>query len=128
MRQIAKKLRSRSGETIAETLVALLVGVLALMVLAGMISATSRIVKKSEAKMDDYYKECATLATFETEDSEGIEDGVVEITISESGESGESSTVSCPVKVYNNTIFANHTVTAYQMTTASDSTDDGSGD
>ena len=62
MRQVFKKLRSRAGETIAETLVALLVGTLALMILAGMISATARLVTRSEKKMDDYYAGYADLA------------------------------------------------------------------
>lgn len=55
MKQIRNKTRSRSGETLAEVLVALLVATLALMILAGMISSTTSIVKASESKMDDYY-------------------------------------------------------------------------
>lgn len=119
MKQIVKKLRSRAGETIAETLVALLVGTLALMVLAGMITATSNIIKTSESKMDDYYKECAKLATFETGGAGATGSGTAVITV------GESTTVSVPVASYENNIFAGHTVTAYRMSTAPAGTDEG---
>ena len=50
-----KKLRSRSGESIAETLIALLVSALALMMLAGAVSAATNVVTKSKAKMTEYY-------------------------------------------------------------------------
>ena len=66
MKTIAKKLRRRLGETIAETLVALLVASLALMMLAGMIAATTRTVKLSEDKMDEYYEENVKLQNIGT--------------------------------------------------------------
>ena len=114
MKQIAGKLRSRKGETIAETLVSLLVGCLALMVLAGMIAATARLVRTSEDKMDEYYVESAKLA--EPEKS-GESDSV---TVTVSGSEVETS-VSCEVAAYENTIFSGHTVTAYRLTTSDDS-------
>ena len=63
MKKIVKKLRSQAGESIAETLVAVLVIAVALTMLASMISATVSMVKTSEAKMDDYYKANAALET-----------------------------------------------------------------
>lgn len=122
MKQIKVKLRSRLGESMAETLVALLVASLALMVLAGMITATSNIVKTSEEKMDDYYVECRKLATFAAEDEGEIGAGTVTITVSD----GELETVvSENVDVVKNDIFANHTVTAYRVPTAADGSDEG---
>lgn len=53
--ELCKKLHSQSGETIGETLVALLISSLALVMLASMISATVNLVSKSQTKMDDYY-------------------------------------------------------------------------
>ena len=50
-----KKLRSRAGESLAETLAALLVSSLALLMLAGAISAASRVISASETKMGEYY-------------------------------------------------------------------------
>lgn len=119
MKQIAKKLRSRAGETIAETLVALLVGTLALMILAGMITATANIIRTSEEKMDDYYEECAKLATFNAESGGGSGEAVISV--------DEVEIVKTPVVTYENKIFANHTVTAYRMTTAAGGTDEPAG-
>ena len=55
-KQLKAKLRSRSGETIAETLIALLISALALVMLAGAVDAAARIIMKSEAKMQAYYQ------------------------------------------------------------------------
>ena len=54
MKQMWKRLRSRSGESLGETLVALLVATLALMLLAGMISAATRITLKSKSDFAVY--------------------------------------------------------------------------
>jgi len=53
--KLKKKFRSQAGETIAEVLVAMLVSVLALTMLAVMISSTFSMVNKSKLKMNDYY-------------------------------------------------------------------------
>ena len=49
------KLRGRAGETIAETLIALLISSLALLILAGAVSAGSRIILKAKKVVTDYY-------------------------------------------------------------------------
>ena len=66
MKKLGMKLHSRSGETIAETLVALLIAAIALTMLAGMITATANLVKTSENKMDEYYKKSWDLETIST--------------------------------------------------------------
>ena len=53
--KLKKRLRSQAGETIAEVLVAMLISVLALTMLAVMISSTLSMVNKSKLKMNDYY-------------------------------------------------------------------------
>lgn len=53
--RVLKKLYSQSGESIGETLIALLISALALVMLAGAVSAGMRIVTNSKAKMDEYY-------------------------------------------------------------------------
>ena len=53
--QIGNKLRSRSGESISETLVALVISSLALVMLAGAISAASNMVTKTRVKLEKYY-------------------------------------------------------------------------
>ena len=59
--RLMKRLRSESGESIAEVLVALLIAAVALMMLASMISSTVSIVNKSKTKMDEYYQKNAIL-------------------------------------------------------------------
>ena len=54
-RHVVNKVRNTRGETISETLVALLIASLALVMLAGAITAANSIVRKSRDKLDDYY-------------------------------------------------------------------------
>ena len=78
------KLRSRAGESIAETLVALLISALALMMLAGAVSSGMRIVTNSSARLDDYYKESNAMVSRQDSspvDASGIT-GQLSVTIS----------------------------------------------
>ena len=58
---IRRKLRSNRGETIGETLVALLISALALVMLAGAISSTANMINTSDRKMGEYYSKDAAL-------------------------------------------------------------------
>ena len=60
---IIKKLKSRSGESIGEVLVALLISGLALLMLAGAITSSSHLVETSRAKEAEYYEENDNLNT-----------------------------------------------------------------
>lgn len=51
-----KKLHSRAGESIAETLIALLISALALVMLAGAITSAAKIIRRSDEVMDAYYQ------------------------------------------------------------------------
>ena len=53
--KLKNRLRSQAGESIAEVLVAMLISVLALTMLAVMISSTLSMVNKSKLKMNEYY-------------------------------------------------------------------------
>ena len=53
--RVFNKLSKQSGETIAETLVALLIASLALVMLAGAVSSAMNTVTRSKNTMDDYY-------------------------------------------------------------------------
>ena len=55
-RRIMGRLGSRRGESITETLVALLISSLALVMLAGAIGKAATIVKNSETQMTRYYE------------------------------------------------------------------------
>lgn len=55
VKTVRSKLRDTSGESIAETLIALLVSALALMMLAGAVDASTHVITRSKDKMTDYY-------------------------------------------------------------------------
>lgn len=57
LEKLRKKLNSRSGETITETLVALLISALALVMLAAAISSAASVITRSREKLDAYYLE-----------------------------------------------------------------------
>lgn len=107
----ARKLRAAAGETIAETLVALLISALALVMLAGAIGSTWNMIKISDAKMGEYYERDAALV------SQGTADGEMTVTITGSGaEEGEgiSTTESRSVNYYANKAFGGKPVVAYR--------------
>ena len=52
---VRKKINSQAGESIAETLVSLLIAALALVMLAGAMSASTNIVIRSREKLNSYY-------------------------------------------------------------------------
>ena len=53
--RIKKKLLSNQGDSIAEVLIALLISSLALVMLASMITSSSRMIISSKTKLTDYY-------------------------------------------------------------------------
>lgn len=53
--KIFKRLKSKSGETIGEVLVALLISSLALLMLAGAITSSTNLVEKSRKNQEKYY-------------------------------------------------------------------------
>lgn len=56
MKRAIQKLSGRAGESLGETLFALLISALALMMLAGAVSAGMRMVTSSKKAVDDYYQ------------------------------------------------------------------------
>lgn len=60
MMMIKKKLKNHSGESIGETLVALLIAAFALVMLAGAISSAGSIVTTSRNKLKEYYGDSTT--------------------------------------------------------------------
>ena len=53
--KLTNKLRSQSGESIGETLVALLISALALVMLAGAMTSALGMITKSRNKLNSYY-------------------------------------------------------------------------
>ena len=55
IRKAASKIKERTGDSIAEVLVALLISALGLVMLASSINVSSNLVTKSRASMESYY-------------------------------------------------------------------------
>lgn len=55
MKRFCEKLKGQAGESISEVLIALLISSFALVMLAGMISASSQIITKSNSIIERYY-------------------------------------------------------------------------
>ena len=105
-----KKLKEPSGETLTETLVALLIAALALVMLAGMISSTTRIVTQSKTTMNSYYAENNMVA------EQGASEGTAYITLGlVNGGTAESKQYS--VSVYLNDTLGNTPVVSYRVPT-----------
>lgn len=100
-----KKLRNQAGETLAETLITVLIIAVAMMMLAGMISATASMVKTSETKMNEYYQGSEVLETFS-----GAERGpTVTLKI------GTATFEPIPIEYAKNEVFSDHTVISYRI-------------
>ncbi len=106
-----KKLKNRAGETISETLVALLIASLALVMLASMISSTVNLVSTSKTKMNAYYQDLSGLENLSGADSTAT------ITIRPSSAIETFSTISETIK-YETTEAFSETVVAYEKNTA----------
>ena len=81
-----KKLQSSSGESIAETLVAVLIAALALLMLAGTINSASRMISSSQNNMTKYYQAYNSLADYikgseRTDLPEGYSGSLTEVAI-----------------------------------------------
>ncbi len=53
---VINKLKSNSGESIAETLVAVLIAAVALLMLAGTVNTASNLISNSQDKLKQYYE------------------------------------------------------------------------
>ncbi|MBR2547688.1 MAG: hypothetical protein IKF07_05820 [Eubacterium sp.] len=61
---IKRKLHSRRGETIAETLISMLIAALALTMLAGAIAFSFNMIQESRKNLAAYYENSNKMATF----------------------------------------------------------------
>lgn len=106
MKKLKKKLHSRAGESITETLIALLIAALALTMLAGAMMTASGLVTRSKEKLEGengYYANSEKLVKMES----GT-DGTITI----KGSGLNDQTIS--IKYEKNTTFGNTPVVAYK--------------
>ena len=101
-----KKLRDYKGESIAETLVALLISALALTMLAMAITSASNIIRTSRDTISSYYKGNEALVTMSGTLPTGVTSGNGTVII-EDKTSGIApiSNQSISVNYYENTLF-----------------------
>lgn len=109
MKRMKQRLHSQAGESISETLVSLLVAALALVMLAGAISAASDVIVISRDKLDRY-NAANQAETGVIKMESGGSNGVITITDS----SNNISEQSYPVTYYKNNEFDGRTVVAYK--------------
>ncbi len=110
-KRLCKKLVNHKGETIAETLVALLISALALIMLAGSISTAKTIISSSQKRYTEYY----------TNDSKMIEEAsaastsattlaTVTVTVKESK---DDTTAKLSLSPYSVAYYGNDTLKTY---------------
>lgn len=104
---IAAKLKSRAGESIGETLVALLISSLALLMLAGAVSTASRVVTRSRRAMTDYYAESGVV------EARTASEGTLRMILKDNSPSEPMASMSYTVNYYENDTIAGKPVIAY---------------
>ena len=105
----AEKLRDKSGESIAETLVAVLIAAFALLMLAGTVNTSTNLVLKSQKILSDskdgYYVKNNAM--------EKRDESSKEITITITGEAVEPMTEKA--NLYKNDKFGNNQIFVYDI-------------
>jgi len=112
MKKLRGKLRGRRGESIAETLVALLISSLALLMLAGAITSANRVVSRSRVAMENYYATDQAMAT-PGGSTEWLSSGSTTLTLSGTGLGGESLSGTYSVTYSENDTFGSIPVISY---------------
>lgn len=108
-RQIRAKLHSQAGESIGETLIALLISALALVMLAGAISSAANVITRSNTQMSKYYQGDNDLAEHTT-----TKKGPITITMTDTTDKTlTQTTVEGTYKYYMNDVFGNTLVVGY---------------
>ena len=109
IKKIRAKLCNQSGESIGETLVALLISALALVMLAGAIGSAANVITRSNEKMTKYYQTDNEIAKHATAKS-----GPINITMTEKTDRTlTQTTVTGTYKYYMNDEFGNTLVVGY---------------
>ena len=118
IKKIKNKLRSPAGESIGETLAALLIAALALTMLAGAVTASAKVVDRSRDTLDAYYSAQEGLTkkqagkSVELPDKAQVKtDGAVSFKV----KNGElEKTITKNVTFYENTVFGKSSVIWYK--------------
>ena len=106
--RVRNKLHSKIGESIAETLVALLIGALALTMLAGAVGAAFRMINTNKKAVNEYYTNTNNLVTLDS----GLKSAGITVT---GGENSGISSESYNVQYVENSSFSKTPVIAYKV-------------
>ena len=113
----AEKLRDKSGESIAETLVAVLIAAFALLMLAGTVNTSTNLVLKSQKILSDskdgYYVK--NNAMEKRDDSSKEEPSKEEKTITITIIGGADKQISEKANLYKNDKFGNNQIFVYDI-------------
>ena len=109
---VRNKILSQAGESIGETLVALLIAALALVMLAGAVSASFGLIQKSRTKVNDYYSQTESLVN-RTSSSTNDTISIADITYKDDNDNKVSG-LSYEVYCYKNTEFNSIPVIGYK--------------
>ena len=114
--KVNNKLSSNAGESIAETLVALLISALALVMLAGSIYAASNMVTKSREQLKKYYRANEIMVTSGDANSlDYVSKLTPKVTIGGSALGDAGMPGQFEVEMYTNSAFPSKTVSAYRL-------------
>ncbi len=106
---LKKKLRSRAGESLSETLVALLISAVALVMLACAITTANGVIAESQKKLDKYYSAAENVVNRTTGVSgTSPASGKIEITYGEKKKE-------VGITYYSNSEFTKTPVVGYQI-------------
>ncbi len=108
IKNLKRKLHSRTGESIAETLVALLISALALVMLAGAMTAAYRVITKSRNTLDSYYAGNEDLVNMKS----GSDTKNVVISMPDNSVSNSEQTLE--ITLYRNDVFGKTPVISYK--------------
>lgn len=107
--QVNKKIRSNAGESITETLVALLIAALAIVMLAGAVAAASNMVLTARNKLDKYYDANEKVVQMGNDGSKAT------VTITEKSTGASRRIARGDILYYRNDEFKKNPVVAYKL-------------
>ncbi len=117
--RLLNKLKSNSGESITETLVAVLIAALALLMLAGTVNTASNLITQSQDKLTEYY---SLNNEIENRTSSSNSEGTFTVAKDQTVAFTETEDIhdftemnKQKVTIYKNLLFANKPVSAYQL-------------
>ena len=104
--KVNKRLRSSSGESLSETLVALLLAALALAMLAGVIASGARMINAQKDKLEKYYSRNEAVVNMTADYQTGS------VTFDFEGNDDPDA---IPVNLYTNDVFSDKPVITYKV-------------